>query len=82
MRVLECFVSAGRQGLGCTMKRLSPPSQTGDQTMLGLMQERSLLISSLIDFAEKHHGDSEVVSRRVEGDIHRSDWAQVARRSR
>ena len=50
--------------------------------MLGLMQERSLLISSLIEFAEKHHGDSEVVSRRVEGDIHRSDWAQVARRSR
>ena len=50
--------------------------------MLGLMQQQSLLISSLIDFAEKHHGDSEVVSRRVEGDIHRSDWAQVAGRSR
>ena len=50
--------------------------------MLGLMQQTSLLISSLIDFAEKYHGDSEIVSRRVEGDIHRSDWAQVARRSR
>ena len=50
--------------------------------MQGLMQQQSLLISSLIDFAEKHHGDSEVVSRRVEGDIHRSNWAQVARRSR
>jgi fatty-acyl-CoA synthase len=50
--------------------------------MLGLMQQQSLLISSLVEFAEKHHGDSEVVSRRVEGDIHRSDWAQVARRSR
>ena len=50
--------------------------------MLGLMQQQSLLISSLIEFAEKHHGDSEVVSRRVEGDIHRYTWADVARRSR
>ena len=50
--------------------------------MLGLMQQQSLLISALIEFAEQHHGDSEVVSRRVEGDLHRSDWAQVARRSR
>ena len=48
--------------------------------MLGLMQQQSLLISALIEFAEQHHGDSEVVSRRVEGDIHRSDWAPVARR--
>ena len=39
--------------------------------MLGLMQERPLLISSLIEFAERHHGDGEIVSRRVEGDIHR-----------
>ena len=50
--------------------------------MLGLMQQPSLLISSLIEFAEKHHGDGEVVSRRVEGDIHRYTWADVARRSR
>jgi acyl-CoA synthetase (AMP-forming)/AMP-acid ligase II len=50
--------------------------------MLGLMQTQPLLISSLIDFAERHHGDAEVVSRRVEGDIHRYHWADVARRSR
>ncbi|RZJ24667.1 MAG: fatty-acid--CoA ligase [Haliea sp.] len=50
--------------------------------MLGLMQNQPLLISSLIDFAERHHGDAEIVSRRVEGDIHRSTWAGVARRSR
>ncbi len=50
--------------------------------MLGLMQQQSLLISSLIEFAEKHHGDSEIVSRRVEGDIHRSTWADVAQRAR
>ncbi len=50
--------------------------------MLGLMQQQALLISSLIDFADKHHADSEVVSRRVEGDIHRYTWSDVARRSR
>jgi fatty-acyl-CoA synthase len=50
--------------------------------MLGLMQNQPLLISGLIDFADKHHGDAEVISRRVEGDIHRYTWSDVARRSR
>ncbi|MEN9888095.1 MAG: hypothetical protein RL559_132 [Pseudomonadota bacterium] len=50
--------------------------------MFGLMQQQPLLISSLIDFVERHHGDGEVVSRRVEGDIHRYTWADVARRAR
>ena len=50
--------------------------------MLGLMQKQNLLISSLIEFAERHHGDGEVVSRRVEGDIHRYTWADVGRRAR
>nr|WP_315463888.1 3-(methylthio)propionyl-CoA ligase [uncultured Rhodoferax sp.] len=50
--------------------------------MLGLMQNQQLLISTLIDFAERHHGEGEVVSRRVEGDIHRSNYREVAARSR
>ena len=50
--------------------------------MLGLMQDQPLLISSLIDFVERHHGDAEIVSRRVEGDLHRYTWADVARRAR
>jgi 3-(methylthio)propionyl---CoA ligase len=50
--------------------------------MLGLMQDQPLMISSLIEFAERHHGDGEIVSRRVEGDIHRYTWADVARRAR
>jgi fatty-acyl-CoA synthase len=50
--------------------------------MLGLMQSQQLLISTLIDFAERHHGDGEVVSRRVEGDIHRTTYKEVAVRSR
>jgi hypothetical protein len=47
--------------------------------MLGLMQSQPLLISSLIEFAERHHGDAEIVSRRVEGDIHRYTYREVAR---
>ncbi len=50
--------------------------------MLGLMQSQPLLISSLIEFAGLHHGDTEIVSRRVEGDIHGYTWADVAKRSR
>ncbi|MCA3237949.1 MAG: 3-(methylthio)propionyl-CoA ligase [Curvibacter sp.] len=50
--------------------------------MLGLMQSQPLLISSLIDFAERHHGDAEIVSRRVEGDIHRYTYRDVAARAR
>ncbi|MCW5652394.1 3-(methylthio)propionyl-CoA ligase [Hydrogenophaga sp.] len=50
--------------------------------MLGQMQSQPLLISSLIVHAERHHGAGEIVSRRVEGDIHRSTWKEVARRSR
>ena len=49
--------------------------------MFGLMQHKSLLISSLLDFAERHHGDTEIVSRRVEGDIHRYTWKDAARRA-
>jgi fatty-acyl-CoA synthase len=50
--------------------------------MLGQMQDHPLLISSLIDFAGRHHAEAQVVSRRVEGDIHRTTYADVAKRSR
>ena len=50
--------------------------------MLGLMQNQPLLISSLIEFAERHHSDGEIVSRRVEGDLHRYTYKDLAVRSR
>ena len=50
--------------------------------MLGLMQNQPLLISSLIEFAARHHGDAEIVSRRVEGDMHRYTYKAAAQRSR
>ena len=50
--------------------------------MLGQMMQLPLLISSLLVHAERHHGDQWVVSRRVEGDIHRISYREVAARAR
>lgn len=49
--------------------------------MLGLMQSQPLLISNLLVHAMRHHRDVEIVSRRVEGDIHRYTWTQVGERA-
>jgi fatty-acyl-CoA synthase len=50
--------------------------------MLGLMQDHPLLISNLIEFAARHHAKQEIVSRRVEGDLHRYTYRDAAIRSR
>ena len=50
--------------------------------MNGQMMQLPLLISSLIQHAERHHADREVVSRRVEGDIHRTTYKEIGARSR
>ena len=50
--------------------------------MNGQMMQLPLLISSLIVHAERHHPEREVVSRRVEGDIHRTTYKEIAARSR
>ena len=50
--------------------------------MQGLMMEMPLLVSSLLHHAARHHGDTEIVSRRIEGDIHRYTYAECERRSR
>jgi len=50
--------------------------------MQGLMMQESLLVSALIRYADRFHGDTEIVSRRVEGDIHRTDYRELHRRAR
>jgi fatty-acyl-CoA synthase len=45
--------------------------------MLALMQDRPLLISSLIEHAATFHPDAEIVSRRPEGSIRHSNWAEI-----
>lgn len=50
--------------------------------MLGLMQEHKLLVSSLIEHAANCHPDAEIVSRTVEGPIHRSTYGEIHRRAK
>jgi 3-(methylthio)propionyl---CoA ligase len=50
--------------------------------MHGQMMQQPLMISSLLVHAERHHGEQQIVSRRVEGDIHRQTYRELAQRSR
>ena len=50
--------------------------------MNGLMMQQPLLISSLLQHAETQHGDQEIISRRVEGDLHRTTYRELATRAR
>ena len=50
--------------------------------MNGLMMQMPLLISSLLIHAERNHPTQQIVSRRVEGDIHRMTYRELAVRSR
>jgi acyl-CoA synthetase (AMP-forming)/AMP-acid ligase II len=50
--------------------------------MLGNMMDQPLLISSLIEHAERANPNSEIVSRRCEGDIHRYTMKDAAKRSK
>lgn len=50
--------------------------------MHGLMQEIPLMISSLIRYAAEYHGARQVVSRTVEGAIHRYGYGACERRAK
>ena len=50
--------------------------------LAGQMMQIPLLISHLITHAARHSGDTEIVSRRVEGDLHRTTWAEAELRAR
>ena len=50
--------------------------------MLGLMQDVPLLISSLLDYAERYHADAEIVSRLADGSEHRYGYGDAAPRAR
>jgi fatty-acyl-CoA synthase len=50
--------------------------------MKGLMQDWPLLVHQVLDHAARWHGEREVVSRTVEGDIHRYTYRDLDRRSR
>ncbi|MBI3380793.1 MAG: fatty-acid--CoA ligase [Aquabacterium sp.] len=51
-------------------------------SLMGQMMHMPLMISSLLKHASRHNGDVEIVSKRVEGDMHRTNWNEVELRSR
>ena len=51
-------------------------------SLMGQMMHMPLMISSLLAHAARHNGDIEIVSKRVEGDMHRTTWAEIELRSR
>lgn len=50
--------------------------------LLGQMMDMPLLVSSLIAHAARHAGDAEIVSKRVEGDLHRYTYRDCERRAK
>ncbi len=61
-----CSSTAGRQPSG----------------LMGQMMDTPLLISSLLRHAARYFADSEIVSRRIEGDIHRYTYADCEVRAK
>ncbi len=51
-------------------------------SLMGQMMNMPLMISSLLTHAARHNGDVEIVSKRVEGDMHHTTWSEVELRSR
>ncbi|MBX3605829.1 MAG: fatty-acid--CoA ligase [Piscinibacter sp.] len=50
--------------------------------MMGQMMQMPLMISSLLTHAARHAGDTEIVSKRVEGDLHRYTYRDAELRAR
>ncbi|MEO8717438.1 MAG: 3-(methylthio)propionyl-CoA ligase [Burkholderiales bacterium] len=50
--------------------------------MHGLMMDVPLLITDMIRFADRNHGDTEIVSKTVEGDLHRCTYRDAHARAR
>ncbi|HZS85548.1 MAG TPA: 3-(methylthio)propionyl-CoA ligase [Stellaceae bacterium] len=50
--------------------------------MRGMMMDRPLLVSGLIEYAARYHGDTEIVSRTIEGGIHRATYAGLEARAK
>ncbi|NMM27796.1 MAG: fatty-acid--CoA ligase [Glaciimonas sp.] len=56
--------------------------QYPESPLMGQMMSQPLLISNIIRHADRYYGKSEIVSRRVEGDIHRYTYTDCHKRSR
>ena len=57
-------------------------SQQRQGPLMGQMMNQPLLISSIIRHADRYYGGNEIVSRRIEGDIHRYTYRDCHKRAR
>jgi len=91
---IEPVEASSEAGAMRQMKRLPRPAASGILPptvgrvggqrrlfMLGQMQDWPLVIHKIIDFAGVQHGDQEVVSRLVEGPIHRIGYRDLRARA-
>jgi fatty-acyl-CoA synthase len=68
-----------RPALRYCVRQAQPAAGDGD--MRGLMMDRPLLVSALLDFGAEINASAAVVSRRVEGDTHRYTYREAAGRA-
>jgi fatty-acyl-CoA synthase len=61
------------------MTQTQTPSPSG--LLPGLMMDRPLLVAPLLEYAARYHADTEIVTRSVEGPIHRVTYAEMHRRT-
>lgn len=50
--------------------------------LMGQTMQRPLLIPSILIHAARHHGDTEIVTRRAEGELHRTTYRELEARAR
>ena len=50
--------------------------------LMGLMQDKQLMISDFLAYAQQYHCDQEIVSRDAQGRVHRYTYDQAGRRAR
>ncbi len=50
--------------------------------MQGLMMDQQLLISGLLQHADRHHADAEIVSKTADGSVHRYTYRDAHARAR
>ena len=79
-RTVASTVRAGNLGLRRRARRPTT-AISGENAMLGLMQDWPLLCHRIIDHAATYHPDRRVISRSIEGPIHTTTYANIHKRA-
>src|SRR5207253_481019 len=58
------------------------PGNRGEPHMQGLMMNMPLLVSGMLKHADRHHADTEIVSKTMDGSVHRYTYRDAHARAR